>query len=76
LGSEILHGIRVELREEKYFSKSEIWDNSHFTGQDFEFFIFSRKGSMATGLRVEDRLDGATKIWCLEGEDDLVVARK
>jgi hypothetical protein len=25
----------------------------------FEFIVFSRKGSMAIGLRVEDRLDGA-----------------
>jgi hypothetical protein len=46
--------------KQKYFGKSENWDNSHFTGQNFEFFIFSRKGSMATDLRVEDRLDGAT----------------
>jgi hypothetical protein len=42
-----------------YISKSEKWDNGHFTGHKFEFFIFSRKGSMATGLRVEERLDGA-----------------
>jgi hypothetical protein len=42
-------------------------DNSHFTRQKFEFVIFSKKGSMATGLRVEDRLDG---------EENLVLGRR
>jgi hypothetical protein len=46
--------------KQRYFSKLKSWDNSHFIGQIFEFCIFSRKGSMATGLRVEDKLDGAT----------------
>jgi hypothetical protein len=32
-----------------------------FPRQKFEFFIFSRKGSMAIGLRVKDRLDWALK---------------
>jgi hypothetical protein len=52
--------LELSYEKQRYFSKSESWDNSHFTGQNFEFVIFSRKGSMATGLRVEDRLDGAT----------------
>jgi hypothetical protein len=55
----ILHGIRAELKGSRNFSSQKSWDNSHFIGQNFEFIIFSRKGSMATGLKVEDKLDGA-----------------
>jgi hypothetical protein len=59
VGSEILHGIRVELKRGRFISASQKrGDKSHFTGQKFEFFIFSRKGSMDIGLRVEDKLDG------------------
>jgi hypothetical protein len=47
------------LKRSRNFSKQKSRDNNHFTGQIFEFVIFSRKRVMATGLRVEDRLDGA-----------------
>jgi hypothetical protein len=59
LGSEKFTWYQSRVESKQKFQQSESWDSSHFTGQIFEFIIFSRKGSMATGLRVEDRLDGA-----------------
>jgi hypothetical protein len=60
LGSENLHGIRVELKGSRDFNRQKVGTAVTSQGRFFfEFIIFSRKGSMATGLRVEDRLDGA-----------------
>jgi hypothetical protein len=65
LGSKKLTWYQSLVEGKQRFQQTENWDISHFTGQIFEFVIFSRKGSMATGLRVEDRLDGAANfgVW-------------
>jgi hypothetical protein len=59
VGSKILHGIIVELKRSKNISASQKIGTS-VTSLDItsNFFIFNKKGSMATGLRVEDKLDG------------------
>jgi hypothetical protein len=59
LESEILTWYQRWVEGKQKFQQTESWDSSHFTGQIFEFVIFSKKRVMATGLRVEDRLDGA-----------------
>jgi hypothetical protein len=58
-GLKILHGIRDELKRSRNFSSKKV-GTTVTSGKIFEFIIFNRKGSMATSLRVEDRLDGAS----------------
>jgi hypothetical protein len=59
-GLKILHGIRAELKRNAELNQPyREQDKSYFTGQNFGVCYFSREGSMATGLRVEDKLDGA-----------------
>jgi hypothetical protein len=60
LGSEILTWYQSRVEGKQRFQQTESWDSRHFTGQIFEFVILSRKRVMAIGLRVEDKLDGAT----------------
>jgi hypothetical protein len=48
------------LKGSRNFSRQKVGTVVTSQGRFFEFVIFSRKRVMATGLRVEDRLDGAT----------------
>jgi hypothetical protein len=59
-GLKFQHGIRAELKEGRDFSRQKVGTTVTSQGKFFEFVIFKRKRVMATSLRVEDRLDGAT----------------
>jgi hypothetical protein len=48
------------LKGSRDFSRQKVGTTVTSQGRFFEFVIFSRKRVVATGLRVEDRLDGAT----------------
>jgi hypothetical protein len=59
VGSEILHGIRVELKRGRFILASQK-SGTTVTSLDkiLNFSFSAENGSMDTGLRVEDRLDG------------------
>jgi hypothetical protein len=59
VGSEILHGIRVELKKDRFISARQK-KGTKVTSPDksLNFSFSAKKGQWILGLRVEDRLDG------------------
>ena len=55
-----LHGIRAELKRSRDFSRQKVGTAVSSQGRFLNMLFSAEKGSMATGLRVEDKLDGAT----------------